>query len=149
MRMARNQNLPKCVLACLLLVVAVLTAQGLDPVLPGRPSVEEIAQRCGIRFPTQSRLLNSYSTFWGQELFAKIQMDTSDVEPFVVGLPDNTTISRTERVDSLHTMDMPWWDPEPAGRYVSINTRPHGNFPSKILIIPKGKCATVYLYHSR
>ncbi len=107
-----------CALLPVILFVGLIGVRAVVGPWP-RPPLWQVERVAKVDFPKSARLLNSYGRWFMEvHIYAKIEMDAADVEPFLKSLP------QTERGVALYETRAPithvsweWWDPGKAKRY--------------------------------
>jgi len=98
---------------------------------PVAGGIEEISDMMGVDFPASATLTNSRLMVWfGPNLYARIEMDAADIEPFVASLPEPKWTSRDERLgilDRTGEKNDPWWTPMAPRSYLAVKV----NMPLK------------------
>jgi len=124
------------------LIFAVFGVLGLIslPVVLGpwpHPPLWQIERISSISFPSSARVLNSHGR-WFMEIsvWAKIEMDKSDMGSFISSLPASGVSSHHCQTPSLtNELSGTWWDPETAKQTVYYESRAAGGNSTRNTVI--------------
>lgn len=97
---------------------------------PQRPDVAYISKLTSLRFPSSTKLVNSQydkSLCPGGNLYAVVEIDRADVEPFVESLSLKRPTSRTDRLEIGWGGSRPtWWNPDSAHEFLAADVDEYG-----------------------
>jgi hypothetical protein len=113
------------VLGCALPVVLFVGLVGVRALVGPWPhpplwQVERVAE---VKFPKSARLLNSYGRWFMEvHVYAKVEIDAADVEPFIKSLPKSLTPYYQDNPRSpVSQLYRDWWDCSKARKYRILN----------------------------
>jgi hypothetical protein len=119
----------------------------------GSPNLETIANITRVSFPASAKLYYSHLTLnWDHQiLYAKVEMDRSEVDRFVREL----TVVEKSVEDKLGTINgvwnmrqgmVPsWWDPDSVQNFIAVRTRTKPKTTHLLISLDKPDHAVIYL----
>ncbi len=128
------------------------------------PTLAQVSDLTGMSFPHSTRLVASQAFTWqGTELWARLEMDRSEVTAFVrqerLAAGDHSSTDRFGLTDSRRPAGISlgraggWWHPDAIQRFAAAESKDAPRVPNRLRTVrvlvdtsPAGSRATVYLY---